>query len=234
MTIEVKFEDSYDYDKIVTFYKNEDNFPLMGETINEWLTDKNNNTICLTLNKTLIGAVTFKNMTINNVKFLYIYLICVDVKFRSKNYGNKIIEYLKINNNKILVWVDSSATGFFFKHNFIPDQKLGDDLQYYGIRYNNNSVFHHFGLSYNDVMELRCQKKMILFKQFGLKIPDNKTITKRHVYAIIISKEVGFKLFIEYICNMKIKNDINIEFSNNYEGYYLVKFESKKKKKNYI
>jgi hypothetical protein len=53
----------------------------MGETLNEWVFDKNNKTVCLKINQNLVGSAIFRNMKINNIGILYVYLICVYHKF---------------------------------------------------------------------------------------------------------------------------------------------------------
>ena len=226
ITAEINFVKMSHNEMIVAFYKK--SFPEMDNTLFEWVADKKNETMGLKLGESLIGAITFKQMKINNVEFIYLYLLCIDENFRSKNYGSKLVEYLKINNSKILAWVDNSAIDFFSKHNFVANQELGNDMQYYGIRYNNKSTFHHYGLSNDDILELSCQKKLKLFKKFRLKIAD--IITRRHMYAIVISKEIEFKVFIDYVYNLKSanKNIVDVEFNIEDENFNIIKFESKK------
>jgi len=70
--------------------------------------------------------------------------VCI-INFDAKILGVKFLN-LKMNNNKFLVLVDNSAIEFFGKQNFIPDNEFGNDMQYYGIKYN-KSIFHHYGFS---------------------------------------------------------------------------------------
>ena len=47
----LKIDYSYDNDILINFYRDSNNFPLMGETLNEWVFNKNNKTVCLKINQ---------------------------------------------------------------------------------------------------------------------------------------------------------------------------------------
>ena len=102
----------------------------------------------------LAGAISYKEMTIANVKFIDVILLAVDFKYRNKGIGRSLLSKTKEIYGKVLLWADEGAKIFYKKNDFRPCKLLWYSLQTM-IPFCQNATFSQFGISNEEVQILK-------------------------------------------------------------------------------
>ena len=138
--IHIRKSEHYEEDEIIKFY--ETRFTAFNDVMTTWV--KKYSTLIYVSGKDedelIEGAITYKKLKIKKLNVTEILLIASDTQ--GKGIGKSLISFLKQTETKIVLWGDLNAVGFFYKLNFICDEKIGKKLEKYMPKCHYSSFFY--------------------------------------------------------------------------------------------
>jgi hypothetical protein len=137
-----------DIKKLIEFYKIW--FPNMSIEELEACSDYTNFGIYEDSN--LIGAVTYRRLTVIDVNFTHLYLIAVSKS--GQGLGSILLNKVKQQNSKVTTWADNGKIKFFLKNNFFIQKTIGYSLQS-TIPFQVRAKFCTYGFEKNELKKLR-------------------------------------------------------------------------------
>jgi GNAT superfamily N-acetyltransferase len=77
----------------------------------------------------LVGAVTFRELAIYDIKFVDVLLIAVGLEFRRQGIGSKLLLEIESLSKRAVVWADHTASKFYKQNNFCEKKNLWYSMQ---------------------------------------------------------------------------------------------------------
>ena len=100
----------------------------------------------------LIGAVTYRRVTVMDVNFTHLYLIAVSKS--GKGLGSILLNKVSQENSRVTTWADNEKIKFFLKNKFTIQKTIGYSLQSV-IPFQVRAKFCTHGFEKNELKKLR-------------------------------------------------------------------------------